>query len=130
MTTDAVSTRGQPRTRWIAWLFIIGSAFSGSARRRITPRLWVCGSVPSHSLSAPCSSRRLAFLQYREAVGALPIAADPTRPPVLGLGPMKHHLASLCVAGRRHAWFELEHRECIPGINLDAGGRGPASVAT
>ena len=29
MTTDAAATRGQVRTRWMAWLFIIGSALFG-----------------------------------------------------------------------------------------------------
>ena len=79
MTTDAVSTRGQSRTRWIAWLFIIGSALFGLGA---TPYYSEAVGLRACALTFFVGSlffTAAAFLQYREAVDALPIATDPRR---------------------------------------------------
>ena len=79
MTTDAVSTRGQSRTRWMAWLFIIGSTLFGLGA---TPYYSEAVGLRACALTFFVGSlffTSAAFLQYREAVDALPIATDPRR---------------------------------------------------
>ena len=79
MTTDAAATRGQLRTRWMAWLFIIGSALFGLGA---TPFYSEAVGLRADGLTFFVGSlffTSAAFLQYREAVDALPIGNDPRR---------------------------------------------------
>ena len=80
MTTDVSSGgRSAVRTRWMAWLFIVGSSlfalgavpfYSEAVGLRICGVTFFIGSLFFTSA---------AFLQYREAVDALPPVGDPQR---------------------------------------------------
>ena len=118
MTTDAASTRGQSRTRWIAWLFIIGSA------------LFALGATPYYSEAVGLRVCALtffvgslfftaaAFLQYREAVAAVPIATDPHRRRFWVWAPRNTAWLACAVQLAGTLWFNWSTANALR-INLD-----------
>jgi YrhK-like protein len=79
MTTEPATTGGESRLRWIAWLFIIGSALFGLGA---TPLYADTVGLRVSSLTFFVGSlffTAAAFLQYREAVDGLPAATGSHR---------------------------------------------------
>jgi hypothetical protein len=119
MTTDAGSTRGQSRTRWIAWLFIVGSAlfglgatpyYSEAVGLRLCALTFFVGSLFFTSA---------AFLQYREAVGALPIATGAGRRRFWVWAPRNTAWLACAVQLAGTLWFNWSTGNALR-INLDA----------
>jgi hypothetical protein len=120
VTTDAASARGQSRTRWIAWLFIVGSALFGLGA---TPYYSEAVGLRVCTLTFFVGSlffTAAGFLQYRQAVGALPIATGTRRRRFWVWAPRNTIWLACAVQLAGTLWFNWSTANALR-INLDPG---------
>ena len=98
-------------------------------RCRHTPRPWDCACARVTFFVGSLFFTSASFLQYREAVDALPVRGGHAAPLVLGVGATESRLARLRGSTCRHAVVQLEYGKRTAGQS-QCGADRAAGVAT